>query len=185
MQLIRMPLAVTFAGLLVTGACTPPASVASSSASPSTPPSAAAAPSPLPSPAASPSPIAFPSPSPASGGTPVAKRVLAPATVLAVVGLCSTQVQQYQNGNAGPLLCRDGEVVVEAWNYFAAADPHVLSLGRSSTSKEVEAAICADKNVNHATNPMEISGYVLAAAYYGWHFAPEPWQVMYNPPYCA
>jgi hypothetical protein len=138
-----------------------------------------------PPPIESPHQVAFASPSPASSYSLVAKRVLAPAIAPPAVGLCSAQVQQYQDGNAGPLFCRGGELIVEAWSYFAPLDPHVMSLGASSAFNDVQAAICADHNLSHATGPMEISGYVLAAAYYGWHFPTDPWQAMYNPPYCG
>jgi hypothetical protein len=91
--------------------------------------------------------------------------------VLPAVSLCSASLQLYQDGNAGPLFCRSGAIIVDAWTYFAPADPHVLSVGRGATLTAVESAICADGAINHATNPMEESGYQLAAAYYGWNFA--------------
>jgi hypothetical protein len=86
-----------------------------------------------------------------------------------VVSLCSSPVQRYQDGNAGPLFCLSGAIVVDAWTYFAPADPHVLSVGRGATLTAVESAICADGAIDHATSVMELSGYQLAAAYYGWN----------------
>jgi hypothetical protein len=116
-----------------------------------------------------PSPVAVPD-SPPPVGTPVAAQVLPPATVLPVVPLCGTPIQLYQDGNAGPLVCADGGIVVAAWTYFGPIDPNTLSVGPSPTVTTVEAAMCADL-VLHATNPMVEIDYKLAAAYYGWHLS--------------
>lgn len=136
--------------------------------SPSPGPSPSIPASPSPTPSALASPVAVPdSPSPA--GSPVAAQILPPATVLPAVPLCVAPIERYQDGNAGPLFCRSGAIVVAAWAYFAPADPHVLSVGRGPSLTAVESAICADGSINHATWPMEQSGYQLAAAYYGWN----------------
>jgi len=90
--------------------------------------------------------------------------------VLPSGSLCSTPIQLYQDGNAGPLFCRGGAIIVEAWTHFASTDPQVLSVGRGAMLAAVESAICADGLINHATYPIEQSVYQLAAAYYGWTF---------------
>lgn len=145
--------------------------------------------SPLESPSPSPSSIASPlpleSPSPLPIGSPVERKVLAPAAVTALVDLCSQQLEPLQNGNVYPRFCRSGAVNELAWKWYVPLGSNVMSLGRASTVQEVESAICADQAGHHATKVEESYVYELAAAYYGWHFATDPTQVMYNPPYCS
>jgi hypothetical protein len=123
------------------------------------------------SPSSSASRLTASSPSPSPLGSPVAKRILAPATTLPVIDLCSAPIQQYADGGAGPLFCSNGALIVEAWTYYAPIDPHLLSVGPNTTVAAVQAALCADRRLN-ATNPMLLSGYTLAAAYYGWNDVP-------------
>ncbi len=172
-----------FVGLAVVAGCSPGAPVAKATPHESPAPTAFAESSPSPSP--SPSPSRNPSPPPTLSplppiagpeapppiGTAVAARVLPPASVLPAGSLCSAPLQRYADGNAGPLFCVGGAIVVDTWTYFAPVDPHVLSVGRGATLTAVESAICADGAINHATYPMEQSGYQLAAAYYGCTFA--------------
>ena len=86
-----------------------------------------------------------------------------------VAPLCSAPIQEFQDGNAGPLFCGYGAIIVEAWRYFAPIDTHLMSLGRSATIAQVKAAIVADFRT-HTTNPIEGSGYELARAYNHWTF---------------
>ena len=108
-----------------------------------------------------------PSPSPGPVGTPVAAEVLAPAKVMPAVALCTTPVQVYQDGNAGPLFCRSGAINVAAWRWFENLRPAVMAAGPGLTASGQEAALCA-KNGDNMTNPELDSAYRLAATYYGW-----------------
>jgi hypothetical protein len=92
-----------------------------------------------------------------------------------VAALCATPIQPYADGNAGPQFCRDGAIVVAARRYYAPITPHLLSLGPRPSVDKVETAMCADFGLR-ATNPMVFAGYELAAAYYGWRLAFDPWQ---------
>ena len=93
-----------------------------------------------------------------------------------MIELCSSPIQQYANGNAGPRFCGNGALVVEAWTYYGPIDPHLLSVGPNPTVTAVESAMCADGRELHATNVMQLVGYELAAAYYGWHLDFDPQQ---------
>jgi hypothetical protein len=118
-------------------------------------------------------------------GTPVAQQTLPPATERPIGQLCSAPIQTTANGNAGPLLCRGGEVNVLAWRHYAEVSNTVLGLGQNPTQGQVEGALCADLRTNHATASIESSGYQLAKAYYGWSFLTDPTQVMYKSPPCS
>lgn len=122
----------------------------------------------LPEASPSPSPIVYPSPSPPPVGTPVARQVLPPATVLPLIDLCSSPVQVFQDGNAGPLFCSSGALNVLAWRFFAQLNPVVMSLGPSATLADVEGALCAGAGGENITLPQEDSAYSLAAAYNDW-----------------
>jgi hypothetical protein len=124
------------------------------------------APAPLPPPP--PSPIASPSPSPAPVGVPEARRILTPAIALPVVDLCSAPVQQFQDGNGGPLFCLGGALNTGAWLYFAQLNPLVMTLGPYATLVDIKPALCIDTDQGHITLPQEASVYGLSAAYYGW-----------------
>ncbi len=108
-----------------------------------------------------------------------------PATERPIGQLCSAPIQTTANGNAGPLLCRGGEVNVLAWRHYAEVSNTVLGLGQNPTQGQVEGALCADLRTNHATASIESSGYQLAKAYYGWSFLTDPTQVMYKSPPCS
>ncbi len=131
--------------------------------------------------AASPSAVSTPSGPETPGGVPVGSpvpaHVLAPATDPPVGALCSTPIQSTADGNAGPLLCRGGEVNVQAWQFYADVSASILGLGQNPTAGQVQAAICDDFKHGHATRPEEASGYRLATAYYGWSFNIDPTQV--------
>lgn len=125
-------------------------------------------------PSPSPLPIAFPSPTPLPIGTPVQRQALPPSTDLPVAALCSTPLQAYADGNAGPLFCRGGEVNVLAWKFYAGVTPTVLGLGLHPTQAQVEAGLCHDGRAGPATRVELMYGYEIAAAYYGWKFAIDP-----------
>jgi hypothetical protein len=110
----------------------------------------------------------------------VAPHVLTPAIELPVRPLCSAPIIHYADGGAGPLFCLNGAIVVQAWSYYAPIDPNQLALGRNPTVAGVVSAMCADGRLR-ATRPMLLSGYALAAAYYGWNLNFDPEQfVLYG-----
>jgi hypothetical protein len=125
-------------------------------------------------PSPSPQPIVYPSPSTPPVGTPVARQVLPPATVMPAVDLCSADLVGTANGNVYPLLCQSGAVNVAAWRFYVQVSSNILALGRDVALEQVQAALCADQSQNHATYVEESSAYEVAAAYYGWSFTPEP-----------
>ncbi len=133
--------------------------------------------------AVSPSPTATvqesPSPSSTSTGdeTPVAQRVLPPATDPPVAQLCSKPIATTSDGNAIPLLCSSGAVNVLAWAYYGAVSASILSLGLNPSSGQPQAAMCDDMAHNGAKRTQEVSAYRLAAAYYGWTFTLDPSRV--------
>ena len=161
--------------MLLLAACTetPPAALASpsptvsfdSKSSPS--PSQSAEPSPSPLPAFSPTPLPI--------GTPVARQVLPPATVLPVARLCTTKTIATANGNVQPVLCRGGAVNVQAWKFYATAiAPSVLAAGPAARLPDVELAACRDGARFRDTMPELDWAFVIASAYYGWTFAFDP-----------
>jgi hypothetical protein len=102
-------------------------------------------------PSPSPKPIVYPSPSPPPVGTPVARQVLPPATVMPAIDLCSADLVTTANGNVYPLLCHSGAVNVTAWRFYVQVSSNILALGRDVTLEQVQAALCADQSQNHAT----------------------------------
>ncbi len=100
----------------------------------------------------------------------MSRRVLAPATVLPVVGLCSQKLVLYADGNAYPLRCRSGAVNVLAWKFYVPIDSNVMSLGRSATLQAIQQALCRDMSAYHATRVEAMYAYNISAAYYGWKF---------------
>lgn len=170
--------AVAVASLLLLSACggsgvsegshqTPTTPVTTSPLSPSQSPPSTESPS-VPA-----SPIVTYSPTPSPVGTPVAREVLAPATVLPVAGLCSSPIFQTADGNAEPRFCRDGSINVPAWKFYVSMSPNILGLGRDASVDQIHAAFMNDGR-SHPTNPEEQAAYYLAAAYYGWHFSADP-----------
>jgi hypothetical protein len=153
--------------MVVLAACS--ATVASGTQSSAASPTQAASQEPTasPKPAASPTlPVEIASPT--AVGTAVGSRVLPPARVLPAVPLCTTPVQVFQDGNAGPLLCRGGAVNVAAWQWFQNhLQPPVLAAGPGLSEDAQKAALCRGGPQN-MTNPERESAYWLAAVYYGW-----------------
>lgn len=125
---------------------------------------------PSPSPTPSPTPPYAASPSPLPMGSPVPRQPLAPAQDLPLVGLCSAPLQYTADGNAQPLLCRGGEVNVQAWNFYKAVEPSVLGLPRSATLQDIYAAMCRDGQTINATRPEVEYSYQIAAAYHAWTY---------------
>jgi len=173
---------IAMAVALLTIGCNSSTPVATSTSNPATSTITISPPIESPSPSDSPSPTPTPlsnSPSPLPSGTPVPSQALAPAKQPPVINLCSTPIQIYQDGNAGPLFCSNG-LNVNAWNFFVPISSHVLSLDSSATVSAVQVALCADMSSYHATAVEETSAYQLASAYEGWRFNSDPTQVMYN-----
>ena len=63
---------------------------------------------------------------------------------------------------------RDGAVNAAVWEYFAASNPPMLTLGRSATRCEVARAYDDEQ----LTGPMNFTVFELANAYNGWSFGP-------------
>ena len=117
----------------------------------------------------------YPSPTPQPVGTPVPRQVLTPAKVLPAVDLCSSLLQVFQDGNAGPLFCSSGAINVQAWRFFEQLNPRVMSLGPGAALADVQPALCADISQGHLTLPEEESVYALAWQYYGnWDHGFDP-----------
>jgi hypothetical protein len=163
---------VALAAAVVLMSCTSSSPVAVSS------PSASSLPVATP-PAASPSaglttqPLIVPGP-PLPVGKPVAREVLAPATVLPIARLCQLRLTTTADGNYTPTLCRGAAINVLAWRAYVGIAPSVMSLSRSATMVEVEQAMCRDGKSRHDTNPELEYAYGLSAAYYGWKFGDAP-----------
>jgi hypothetical protein len=95
-------------------------------------------------------------------------QVLPPATMLPAVPLCTTPVQVYQDGNAGPLQCRGGAMNVAAWRWFEEhLQPPVMAAGPALSTDAQRAALC-QVGPQNMTVPEAESAYWLAAAYYSW-----------------
>ena len=189
-RFLRLKEIAAVAAIVVFSACAGSPTVASSSPGapsklpPSTTAAASPSPDPLPSADPSPSPFIFPSPTPLPIGTPVARRVLAPATELPIVALCSYKVYPTADGNFTPLFCRSGALNAVAWKAYVQIGPHVMSLGRSATLVQVETAMCRDGKYLHATAPEGWYSYEVSSAYHGWKYADaiSKWQyVPYDP----
>ncbi len=105
------------------------------------------------------------------------QQVLPPATDPPIANLCTAPVVVTTDGNASPLLCKNGAVNVKAWQFYATVSASVLGLGLNPTQGQVESAICDDFKHGHATKPEESSGYRLASTYYGWTFTLDPAKV--------
>ncbi|MFZ0994714.1 MAG: hypothetical protein WAO09_01860 [Candidatus Dormiibacterota bacterium] len=116
--------------------------------------------------------------SPAHSQSAAHPSALAPASVPPVVGECSQQLGFGGDGNASPLICKNGDVNVLAWNYFATIDSALMGMGRRATEQEVQTQLCSD--LQHSTIPIEQSAYTLAKTYYGWRFAGDPINPLVN-----
>ena len=100
-------------------------------------------------------------------------RTLWPAKVPPVVGLCTEQLSQDQNGDVAPLFCSSGEINTLAWNHLAGENLEVMTLGPHPTHAGVVTAIEQDLKAR-ATSTEECNAATLAAAYYGWNFHIQP-----------
>jgi hypothetical protein len=100
-------------------------------------------------------------------------RTLWPAKLPPVVGLCTVQLGQDQNGDVTPLFCSSGEINTLAWNHLAGEQLEVMALGPHPTHAAVITAIEQDLKAR-ATPTEECNAATLAAAYYGWNFHIQP-----------
>jgi hypothetical protein len=107
----------------------------------------------------------------------VPQQVLPPATDPPLGQLCSRPVTTTQDGNVTPLLCSSGAVNVQAWTFYSSISASILGLGLNPSPAQPQAAMCDDLAHNGATRVQEVSGYRLAAAYYGWTFTFDPTRV--------
>src|SRR5690242_18483857 len=82
-----------------------------------------------PSPSATVDQSPSPSPNSTSDQTPVAQRVLPPATDPPVANLCSKPITTTSDQNAVPLFCTNGAVNVLAWAFYGAVGASILGLG--------------------------------------------------------
>jgi hypothetical protein len=97
-------------------------------------------------------------------------KTLPPATIPPEHAECAGGLVLYEDGNVGPLTCREG-VNVGAWDVLAhGGRSPLVTLGRNPTQAQVIAAICAGGP--YTTNMLD-SVYQLASAYYGWHFGEQ------------
>jgi hypothetical protein len=97
--------------------------------------------------------------------------VLAPATTPPAYKECTTQIAAAADGTATPLQCADGAINTTAWSHYATADPKMLGLGKSATSQQVIAALCAGRTTLSA--PIQQDSYLLARVYYGWPYGSD------------
>ena len=105
------------------------------------------------------------------------QQVLPPATDPPVAQLCSKAIVSSAEGNASPLFCLSGAVNVQAWQFYSNISQSILSLGLNPNEGQPQSAMCDDIAHNGANRSEEVSGYKLAAAYYGWTFAFDPEKV--------
>ncbi len=94
--------------------------------------------------------------------------VLAPAIVRPVVPECSTPLTHTQDGNVTPLTCKNGDINVPAWKFYAPLSSEVMALGAHMGVEIVLHTMCSDVKVHHATRVEEVRGAQLASDYYGW-----------------
>jgi hypothetical protein len=166
---------------LATG-CSPATSPASahgtvSSATPAAPASMTASMPMSSSPAASGSSTATAAaqPSATASAQPTGSRgtqeVLRPATEPPTDKECTYPVTYTADGNATPLLCQDGRLNVDAWDFYYAgfAGSELLRLGQGVTAATVYQAMCHDYSDLHMTKPEAESTEEIAQAYYGWN----------------
>jgi len=95
-----------------------------------------------------------------------------------VVALCSQAVTTQPDGTAGPLICSNGGLNVQAWRFFAPLAPRVMGVGPAVSLARLQIALCRDVNVSHASLAQEMGAYELAAAYNGWNFATDPMEIL-------
>jgi hypothetical protein len=75
---------------------------------------------------------------------PSSLSTLWPAKVPPVVGLCTVQLNDDQNGNVSPLFCPGGEVKALAWSYYAQEQLQVTAAGPHPDPAKVETAVQQD-----------------------------------------
>ena len=96
------------------------------------------------------------------------RTILAPEEQPSLVLVCSGPVTVGHNGAIAALFCKNGDLNVRAWNYFAETHSALMRLGRSATWSQIVRASCvAERGTSY---PAVRSIYLLASAYNGWHF---------------
>lgn len=142
-------------------------------ASATRPPAAAKVSTSAAAPSAQPTAALAAQPSTAASTQPYAADVLAPATVPSVSGVCSFMVTYTADGNVTPLVCLDGSVNAQAWDFYARlGNSELLTLGRGATEAQVYQAMCHDYTDLHMTKPETDSTEEIAGLYYGWVVSP-------------
>ena len=84
-----------------------------------------------------------------------------------VAGECTATIHLSEDGNARPLTCHGTHVNVEAWDFYAALrrpPPLVMRLPRGLSTCQVVPHL-----VSALSTPENISAFVLANVYNGWH----------------
>ena len=102
--------------------------------------------------------------------TPVPPEILAPATDLPLVGLCSSPLTQTADERVKPLFCHDGSINVLAWKFYAPTSDSMFRMGRDASQDFAQEAVCADLTTTHSTRAEEADAFQLATAYYAWKF---------------
>jgi hypothetical protein len=77
---------------------------------------------------------------------------------------CTATIQLSEDGNARPLTCYGTHVNVEAWDFYAALRPAVMRLPRNLSTCQVVPHLVSPLSI-----PENISAFVLANVYNGWH----------------
>jgi hypothetical protein len=154
------------------GTASSAAPAVTTASTPASSPTAAASASPDATVAAPPSVTASAQPAGSGGtGSSGAAAVLFPATVPPADKECTYPVTRGADGNVAPLLCQDGRLNVDAWNFYnmSFVGSELLRLGQGATATTVYQAMCFDITALNMTKPEAESTEKLAAAYYGWN----------------
>ena len=77
---------------------------------------------------------------------------------------CTATIHLSEDGNAAPLTCNGTHVNVESWDFYAALQPSIMRLPRSLTTCQVVPHL-----VSPMSTPENISAFMLADVYNGWH----------------
>jgi hypothetical protein len=85
---------------------------------------------------------------------------------------CAVVVHLEADGNVTPLLCAAHSVNVGAWLFYSKGDPALLTLARTATKREIDAALCDATPTSGTTSPLtlpeRLSDYILVRSYDGW-----------------
>jgi len=75
--------------------------------------------------------------------------------------------QKYADGSVGPSVCPNGKPNAKVKKAYLKMTPSIMALSVSSTRKQVQAAVCADKKMT-MTNPPLYDSIEYQAARFGW-----------------